>query len=136
MSHEKQRRGCLIARRRHCRPHTTDTIQAFIGTSHLAGPYNWNYGDFLVSDAVRFGCRVLAVLMRLLRILCQRQMTGGAGCGQFHAGDHCPGQTDAEYRTQFSVYVLVASPLIIGTDIRNMTKIMKDALLNKVGTPT
>ena len=32
-------------------PHTTDTIQAFVGTSHLAGPYNWNYGDFLVSDA-------------------------------------------------------------------------------------
>ena len=58
-------------------------------------------------------------------------MTGGAGCGQFHAGDHCPGQTDAEYRTQFSVYVLVASPLIVGTDVRNMTKIMRDALLNK-----
>lgn len=85
-------------------PHTVSTIKSFIGLSHLAGPYNWNYGDFL--------------------------MTGGAGCNHFKAGEHCPGQTDAEYRTQFSVYVIAASPLIIGTDIRNMTQIMKDAFLN------
>ena len=81
-------------------PHTVSTIKDFINVSHLAGPFNWNYGDFL--------------------------MTGGAGCNVFKAGDHCPGQTDAEYRTQFSVYVIAASPLIIGTDIRNMTQIMKD----------
>jgi len=86
-------------------PHTVETIKDFINVSHLAGPYNWNYGDFL--------------------------MTGGAGCNNFEAGDHCAGQTDAEYRTQFSVYAIAASPLIIGTDIRNMTQIMKDALLNK-----
>eukprot|EP00035_Acanthoeca_spectabilis_P031271 m.13360 g.13360 ORF g.13360 m.13360 type:complete len:168 (+) comp4650_c0_seq1:939-1442(+) len=48
-------------------------------------------------------------------------------CGR----EHCPGQTDAEYRTQFAAYVIAASPLIIGTDIRNMTTIMKSILLNK-----
>jgi len=80
------------------------TIKDFINVSHLAGPHNWNYGDFL--------------------------MTGGAGCNVFEAGAHCPGQTDAEYRTQFSVYALAASPLIVGTDIRNMTAIMRAALLN------
>ena len=75
-----------------------------LNSSHLAGPYAWNYGDFL--------------------------MTGGAGCNNFRPGEHCPGQTDSEYRTQFSVYVIAASPLIIGTDIRNMTPIMKSAFLN------
>ena len=44
---------------------------------------------------------------------------------------HCPGQNLYEYRTQFSVYAVAASPLIVSTDIRNMTSIMKQILLNK-----
>ena len=47
-------------------------MRAFIHVRTRAthtGPHNWNYGDFL--------------------------MTGGAGCGRFQAGDHCPGQNDA-----------------------------------------
>ena len=43
---------------------------------------------------------------------------------------HCPGQNLYEYRTQFSVYAVAASPLIVSTDIRNMTDIMKKLLLN------
>ena len=44
--------------------------------------------------------------------------------------DRLPVPTD-EYRTQFSVYAVAASPLIVSTDIRNMTEIMKQILLNK-----
>lgn len=38
---------------------------------------------------------------------------------------HCPGQTDLEYQTEFSIWVITASPLIVASDIRNMTDIMK-----------
>ncbi|EOD06234.1 hypothetical protein EMIHUDRAFT_77352 [Emiliania huxleyi CCMP1516] len=47
-------------------------------------------------------------------------MTGGQGCK-----DH-----EEEYRTEASLYVVVSSPLMVGTDIRLMTPIMK-LLLNK-----
>ena len=61
-------------------------------------------------------------------------MTGGQGC----SGDsnpnfthpHCPGMSDDEYRTEFSMFSIIASPLIVATDVRNMTDIMKDILLN------
>lgn len=43
---------------------------------------------------------------------------------------HCPEQTDTEYRTEFSLWSLGASSLIVATDVRNMTDIMKEVLLN------
>eukprot|EP01084_Bolivina_argentea_P085470 154465_1 len=74
-----------------------------------SGPYNWGYSDFLI--------------------------TGGQGCkgdknpNVTHA--HCPGQTDMEYMTAFSIWAISNSPLIIASDVRNMTDIMKRVLLNK-----
>ena len=72
-------------------------------------------------------------------------MTGGQGCTaqctgpgkgdaaicNFTTPQHCPGQTDNEYRTEASLYAVVSSPMMIGTDIRLMTPIMKELLLNK-----
>eukprot|EP00039_Didymoeca_costata_P009107 m.120525 g.120525 ORF g.120525 m.120525 type:complete len:443 (+) comp14365_c0_seq1:108-1436(+) len=90
---------------------TDKTIESFVNNSRLGGPYGWNYGDFLT--------------------------TGGAGCSLVPPPTstgpylHCPGQTEEEYRTQFSVYALAASPLIVATDIRNMTSCMQDILLNE-----
>jgi len=55
-------------------------------------------------------------------------MTGGAGC---KAAAHCPGQTEAEYKTEFAVWSLTQSPLMVDTDIRNMTILMQTVLLNK-----
>ena len=43
---------------------------------------------------------------------------------------HCPGQTDIEYMTEFSFFAISGSPLLVATDIRNMTDIMKKVLLN------
>jgi len=40
------------------------------------------------------------------------------------------GMNDIEYITQFSFWSLLASPLIVATDIRNMTDIKKGILLN------
>lgn len=43
---------------------------------------------------------------------------------------HCPGQTDTEYKTEFSMWAITSSPLIFATDVRNFTNIMKQVLLN------
>ena len=58
-------------------------------------------------------------------------ITGGQGCVPFEKGPHCPLQTDDEYRTAFAIWSLTQSPLIISTDVRNMTSVMVQTLLNK-----
>ena len=61
-------------------------------------------------------------------------MTGGQGCkGNTNPNityPHCPGQTDLEYITEFSMWVIIGSPLVVASDIRNMTDIMKTVLFN------
>ena len=59
-------------------------------------------------------------------------MTGGEGCLFYdpHVPKHCPKQSDAEYRTEVSLYAVLSSPMMVGTDIRNMTAIMNELLLN------
>lgn len=66
-------------------------------------------------------------------------MTGGQGCknpnrggGNYSNNDtaHCPGMTDDEYVTEYTLWSLMQSPLLVATDIRNMTGIMKKLLLN------
>jgi len=87
-------------------PSTMSQVKAVEGKSSWYGPYGWAFLDMM--------------------------MTGGQGCkGQtVDEALHCPVQTDNQYRTEFSLYAIVASPLIIGTDVRNMTGIMKECLLN------
>ena len=38
--------------------------------------------------------------------------------------------SDDEYRTEFSLWSIVASPLIVATAVNNMTDIMDEILLN------
>ncbi|XP_062518978.1 uncharacterized protein LOC134194089 isoform X2 [Corticium candelabrum] len=83
---------------------TSHVIEIMAPVAKYAGPGGWNDPDFL--------------------------MTGGAGCDDFSMS-HCPGQTDIEYKTEFSIWSITASPLLVSTDIRNMTSIMKEILLNK-----
>ena len=52
------------------------------------------------------------------------------GCKNGRVMEHCPGQTDAEYRTEFSLWSIAASNLLVATDIRNMTDIMKQVPLS------
>jgi len=85
---------------------TLSEVKSVEGKSSWYGPYGWAFLDMT--------------------------MTGGQGCKGQSADQtlHCPQQTDNQYRTEFSLYSIVASPLLIGTDIRNMTKIMKECILN------
>jgi len=53
--------------------------------------------------------------------------TGGAGCS---LAAHCPGQTEDEYRTEFAIWTLTQSPLMIATDVRNMSSLAQATLLN------
>jgi len=82
---------------------TIECIHSLIGLGKHAGPKNgWNDPDFLETG-------------------------GEGGCGR----PHCPGQTDTEYRTVFSIWCIAAAPLIVATDVRNMSAIMTEILLNK-----
>ena len=49
-------------------------------------------------------------------------MTGGAGCVPASKGPHCPGQTDDEYKTNFVLWALTQSPMLVATDVRNLTR--------------
>eukprot|EP00053_Salpingoeca_punica_P007121 m.65832 g.65832 ORF g.65832 m.65832 type:complete len:421 (-) comp14009_c0_seq1:350-1612(-) len=82
---------------------TKGVLAAFMKPTNPGVPYAWNYGDFL--------------------------MTGGPGCNSNNS-DHCPMSTDTEYRSEFSVWAISSSPLIVATDIRNMTAVMQQCLLN------
>ena len=65
-------------------------IAADTGLSGTAQGY-WGYGDVL--------------------------MTGGAGCGT-NTTEHCPGMSDIEYETEFAMWTITSSPLIVATDLR------------------
>lgn len=45
-------------------------------------------------------------------------------------GDLCPKQSLEEYRTEFTVWAMASSPLIVSTDVRQLTAIQRDVLLN------
>lgn len=53
--------------------------------------------------------------------------------GMYNQGNVAIGKpcTDSEYRMQFSLWCLAGTPLIMGSDIRNITPQMKNLLLNK-----
>eukprot|EP00054_Salpingoeca_dolichothecata_P037648 m.11586 g.11586 ORF g.11586 m.11586 type:complete len:414 (-) comp7758_c0_seq2:46-1287(-) len=83
---------------------TAGIIEQVSGIGAYSGPGGWNYMDFL--------------------------MTGGQGCDSKIPGQRCPGMTDLEYITEFSIFVIAASPIIVATELRNMTAIQKQVLFN------
>lgn len=75
------------------------------GTSQYAGPGGWNTPDFL--------------------------KTGGESCTvAAEPGDLCPKQTETEYRTELTMWVIGSAPLLVSTDIRNLTALQRNVLLN------
>eukprot|EP00698_Gefionella_okellyi_P014906 TRINITY_DN415_c0_g1_i1.p1 TRINITY_DN415_c0_g1~~TRINITY_DN415_c0_g1_i1.p1 ORF type:complete len:409 (-),score=80.08 TRINITY_DN415_c0_g1_i1:32-1258(-) len=83
---------------------TSGVIEQNANLSAYAGPGAWNDMDFL--------------------------MTGGQGCPK-EPMSHCPGQSDTEYRTEFALWALLNSPLLVATDVRKLTPIMQEVLFNK-----
>lgn len=61
--------------------------------------------------------------------------TGGQGCapkGQHSApGVRCPGQTETEYVSEYSIWAIAGGQMVLATDPRNMTAFMRGVLLNK-----
>jgi hypothetical protein len=55
--------------------------------------------------------------------------TGGQGCAG-GGGAHCAGQSDDEYRTEAALWAIFQSPLVVATDVRAFTPIMRSILLN------
>lgn len=97
---------------------TLSQVNAVKGKSTWSGPYGWAYLDMMMTGGQG----------------CKDQGTGGAGeSGHWNwtVPKHCPGHTDNEYRTEASLYVVVSSPMMVGTDIRLMTPIMKELLFNE-----
>ena len=83
-----------------------NTVIEVLGASASHGrPHRWNDPDFL--------------------------MTGGAGCDEAIPGKRCPGMTETEYHTEFSLWVMGASSLIVSTDVRDLSPFMRNVLLHK-----
>jgi alpha-galactosidase len=57
-------------------------------------------------------------------------MTGGAGCDNLTVGLRCPGQSNVEYRSEFSIWVIAGGQLLVSTDVRNMSALQREVLLN------
>lgn len=56
--------------------------------------------------------------------------TGGQGCTN-DSTSVCAGQSWVEYRTEFTFWAFASSPIIVATDIRNMTAEKQEILYNK-----
>jgi len=82
---------------------TAAIIEANAKVASFAGVGGWNDPDFL--------------------------MTGGEGCKD-NTTKICPGQTIREYKTEFSIWCIMAAPLIVATDIRVMDEKKKEILMN------
>ena len=77
------------------------SIDVMLDLERFAGPGSWNDPDMLVIGLKNSG------------------FIKGGGC------------TDAEYRTQMSMWCMLAAPLMMGCDVRNMDETTKTILLNK-----
>ena len=85
--------------------HNNYGMLANLNYNQTQGPGGWNDADFIY--------------------------TGGEGCADNKPFEHCPGQTDTEYRTEFSLWCIMGSSLLIATDVRNMTDIMKEVAMGR-----
>ena len=57
---------------------------------------------------------------------------GGQGCGPgTAAGQRCPGQTDVEYVSEWSVWAIGGGQLVLATDPRNLSSVQRQVLFNE-----
>jgi alpha-galactosidase len=87
----------------------------------VAGPGKWNDPDMLevgnggkTDEADQAGTGIKAAPLNV---------------GTYVTGEG--GMTDSEYQTQFSMWAIMAAPLIAGNNVRNMSQATKEILLNK-----
>lgn len=56
-----------------------------------------------------------------------RAVTGGAGCDDLTPGLRCPGMSDDEYRSEFSIWAVAGGQLVVSTDLRNMSALQRES---------
>ena len=57
---------------------------------------------------------------------------GGQGCGpEGPAGQRCPGQSEAEYLSEWSVWAIGGGQLVFATDPRNLSAVQRKVLFNE-----
>ena len=57
--------------------------------------------------------------------------TGGQGCGVKSAPGHrCPGQTDAEYLSEWSIWAIAGGQIVFATDPRNLSAVQRTTIFN------
>ena len=78
--------------RTHAHTHAAQVIEALatVNADNHTGAFRWPDADFI--------------------------MTGGAGCDVKAPARRCPGQTDTEYRTEFSMWALGGSAMLVARD--------------------
>lgn len=86
-------------------PNTIQVINTLKSLGAFARPFSWLDPDFLYP--------------------------GGAGCDKNVTGMRCPGMTETEYRTTFSLWSMAAASMLISSDPRDLTPFMKSVILNK-----
>ena len=58
--------------------------------------------------------------------------TGGQGCGGDEiVGKRCPGQSEDEYISEFSLWAVAGGQIVLATEPRNMSGFQRQVLLNK-----
>ena len=56
--------------------------------------------------------------------------SGGAGCDDFTPGKQCPGMTDVEYKTEFTLWSISGASMLVATDVRVLSPLQREVLLN------
>ena len=110
--------------------HTLEQLAAIKGKHTWSGPYGWAYMDMMMTGGQ--GCQQPGPAIPN-STWCDKG--GKHGCTSIPSMDpdkpcHDPGSSEPEYRTEGATYAISASPMMIGTDIRLMTKIMRQVILN------
>ena len=112
---------------------TSSVIEHNAGLAKYPGRGGWNDWDFLMTgDQVTMSharsrvcplewvCPVATKYSNVMVVFLTQ------GCLVPIPGKFCPGQTDAEYRTEFSMWVIGSSSLIVASDVRNLTSLQKE----------
>ena len=81
-----------------------NSIDRHVGLEHYAGPGRWNDADMIIAG-----------------------LNGKGGPSNANGAKGC---TDTEYRTQMSMWAMIASPLITSCDVRNIDEASLEILLN------
>lgn len=111
------------------RPAATMAILGFLAVHPAyagAATLTWPDPDFLSAEDPRGRAQTPRPALPRPPPLCFA-VTGGAGCDDLTPGRRCPGMSDNEYRSEFSIWAIAGGQLVVSTDIRNMSDLQRQS---------